>query len=1014
MKNNLQQRRIKRAKKNKIIGNMKKIVCLSVSALMILSMSNSQGLAYATSTKSNNQIFKTQVDYNKEKTQAQIKFNMDSVDKEKYDVISIISDKDKKTIYDKKSLTQDKEQVIYETKENGSYGFTVKYKEKQKEEADVIEESVKETEVKDEVKTDTEDAATSMQPEKVEKDKQDALSDLTKEQEGQKVPESNIVKETKIIVEVSGIKENYTVNNSNGGKEEAEQVINNQESVDSNRATNNQESVNLKDMFNLRGNKKNGTGRVTMLNDSHIGNITDPAHQHKNYYLMYKSDNAGFRMGNEKDKVEPFQTMVLTSKYTIDYNRSFEMKGYYVMPGNRGTVKAAPEGMAIALHNEKNIDSYTGLNGGGSLGIYGEYGDGTNGKYVQLKDAVVAEIDTYDNANGNYGDKGKLQDGSHISINETDSFSQVKETTSNYNVKVLGGNAQYFTIKWDAVNNKMTLSIEAMNSSFSKYNGTVERYITLELANKLKASPGYYSIAAGINQSYIDENNSYDQGDLDVQMEIFKYTDVEPQITTHVSAQNHAIPNEVVTVRHEIWNNKIANVAVKDVLNLKDMKIDGKGNDLAISNIRVGTNENNLTPVPSGTKFDSNNPLEVTYPANKGKYYVEYDVTIPKLENYGELSKLNYGVLLGSKGMSQVESSGSINIRNKPAVYTKKGGSITSKSDVVKVSGVADVTRELFWKDLFAKVAGNEEKLLQEVNSYSDKNVTWEYYVNGVKSESFPDNIREGDLCSMKVIVTDKLDSRLSNEFTRFIIIGANSGQDGYYINAEDLKPISETKLATMTTDEFKEYVKRESKVKAFKIDVNNGTVEDKDVEIDTTGWLNSGGTHAYKLPGISTIQIHVTEKPDVIININQEVTDNTWSYDTDDRTEANGASGYIVIPKYINMESGSGVDEGKLVAESEIFFANYPSATNVSYGISVEKQFDLIKTDDSSSKVPVTSSSDNGQDIGNNKLYIGKIDNQNKKGKGLNVKFTATREEVDKRKGRWSGKVTFYFERKH
>lgn len=1011
MKNNLQQRRIKRAKKNKIIGNMKKIVCLSVSALMILSMSNSQGLAYATSTKSNNQIFKTQVDYNKEKTQAQIKFNMDSVDKEKYDVISIISDKDKKTIYDKKSLTQDKEQVIYETKENGSYGFTVKYKEKQKEEADVIEESVKETEVKDEVKTDTEDAATSMQPEKVEKDKQDALSDLTKEQEGQKVPESNIVKETKIIVEVSGIKETDTVNNSNSGKEDTEQVINNQESVDLSRATNNKESINLREAFNLRGNKKTNYASATMLNDSNMGSITEPIQQQKNYYVKFKRDNAGFRLGNENDKAEPFQTIVLTSKYDIDYNRSFEMKGYYLLPGSNNTRKNIPEGFAIALHNEKNIDMYTGLNGGGSLGIYGVYGDGDNGKYVQLRDAVVAEVDSYDNINGDYGDTGKKENGNHIAINETNSSSVIEKTTSNYNAKIPAAMATDFILSWDAVNNKLTFKIEPWNSNYGG-SSTVESYITPERAKKLKASPGYYSIAAGVNQQYV--TNSNDSGELDVQMAAFKYTDVEPQITTHVSAQSHAIPNEVVTVRHEIWNNKVTTKPIDDVLNLKDMKIDGEGNDLAISNIRVGTNENNLTPVPSGTKFDSNTPLKVNYPANKGKYYVEYDVTIPKLENYGELSKLNYGVLLGIKGMSQVESSGSINIRNKPAVYTKKGGSITSKSDVVKVSGVADVTRELFWKDLFAKVAGNEEKLLQEVNSYSDKNVTWEYYVNGVKSESFPDNIREGDLCSMKVIVTDKLDSRLSNEFTRFIIIGANSGQDGYYINAEDLKPISETKLATMTTDEFKEYVKRESKVKAFKIDVNNGTVEDKDVEVDTTGWLNSGGTHAYKLPGISTIQIHVTEKPDVIININQEVTDNTWSYDTDDRTEANGASGYIVIPKYINMESGSGVDEGKLVAESEIFFANYPSATNVSYGISVEKQFDLIKTDDSSSKVPVTSSSDNGQDIGNNKLYIGKIDNQNKKGKGLNVKFTATREEVDKRKGRWSGKVTFYFERKH
>ncbi|WWU66663.1 hypothetical protein QJR26_18140 (plasmid) [Clostridium baratii] len=959
-------------------------------------------------------FIKTTISYNKEKTQAKIKFNMDSVDKEKYDVISIISDKDKKTIYDKKALTQDKEQVIYEIKDNGSYGFTVKYKEKQKEEAEIIEESVKETEVKDEVKTDTEDAATSTQPEKVEKDKQDTLSDLTKEQEGQKVPESNIVKETKIIVEVSGIKETDTVDNSNVAKEKAEQAINNQENIYLNRAKD-EESVDLVGSFNLRGNRKSGYGNLTSLNDSNIGMITDPIQQQKNYYVKYKSTRSGFRLGNEDDKDNPLQTVVLTSKYTVDYNRSFKITGYYLLPGNHNSMKYLPEGFAIAMHNEKNINSYTGLNGGGSLGIYAQYGDGSNGSYVQLKNAVVVEVDSYDNVNGDYGDKGGELNGGHVAINETDSASYIRKATSDYNNYVIGASAVYFGLEWDEKNNEVIFYTKPMNTSLGKDTKVVKRKITPELADNLKKTPGYISIAGGVANNLVTSRD--DSPTIDIELYNFKYTDCDPRITTTItpknSSQTHAIPDEVVTVRHEIWNNSVSGGTINDVLNLKDIKIDGKGNDLAISNIRVGTNKNNLTPVPSGTKFDYNTPLNVIYPANNGRYYVEYDVRIPNAENYGELSKLNSTVLLGSKGMSQLKSSGSIDVRNKPAVYTKKGENIKSQSDVVKVSGVSDVTRALFWKDLFAKVAGSEEKLLQEGNSYSDKNVTWEYSVNGIKSERFPDNIREGDLCSMKVTVTDKLDSRLSNEFTRFVVVGANPGQDGYYVNAEDLKPISETKLATMTTDEFKEYVKRESKAKAFKINLNTGTVEDKDVEVDTTGWLNSGGTHAYKLPGNSTIQIHVTEKPDVVININQEVTDNTWSYDTADRTEANGASGYIVIPKYVNMESGSGTDKGKLVAESEIFFANYPSATNVSYGVSVEKQFDLIKTDDPSSKVPVTSSANNGQDIGNNKLYIGKIDNQNKKGKGLNVKFTGPRAEVDKSKGRWSGKVTFYFERK-
>lgn len=235
-----------------------------------------------------------------------------------------------------------------------------------------------------------------------------------------------------------------------------------------------------------------------------------------------------------------------------------------------------------------------------------------------------------------------------------------------------------------------------------------------EMGEKLKKKAGYYTLATGLNYNFGDNNDSNS-----ITFENFSYTDKESKIeTSHVvkssEGKNYAISGEKVTITHTIWNGKQSSADIDDVLNLNNMKIDDGKENLGISDIKTGTDLNNLTPVSEDTRFDSNVPLKVICPKNQGKYYVQYEVSIPELEKYGKLSKLNCEVLLGQEGMSQISSSTAVDIRNKPALYAKKDSSQITDYQIIKVSSPSEVTKDMLWSELYSKAAldnSNEYKI---------------------------------------------------------------------------------------------------------------------------------------------------------------------------------------------------------------------------------------------------------------------------------------------------------------
>lgn len=962
-KRNLKERILVREKRRKRKSKLKKLACLSTAALMAISMISPQLLAYATSKQSNDEILKTQVEYNEDYSKASIKFDVNSMDKEKYELISITSDKEGTVLYDENK----REIAVYETIENGSYSFTVKYAEKQKEEIQAIEENVKETEIK----TDIEDETSNVTEEIADESNQDAVSQSVEKQEekvSENISENTIVQEEKIIVDVSEIKissiseeaendltKNEVINSSN--EFENQTILNNEAAqVGYNETPLSLEntSVNLEEMFDFSGTLSESEGKNQI-------DMTD------SYYTL---NNNSLILG-KLDPIKINQTIFLKSKYKLDFNRDFEVSG-------KVKYGAGIDGFTVSFHND---GSYSSKNVAGSLGVYKD----TTYPWASSKglaNAVVLEIDTYDNK-GIYGD---TTGNKHVAITETDSDGVVKNKT--YKNKDNSEDINKFIdiyIKWNSKKNEM------------EFNYGKEQVVKNDFSNisNLKSKGAYISFSTAI----------YDgKSKVEYVFNDIKYTDIQPKITTTVNGakKSHAIPGETVTVTHEIKNEK-STVELKDILNLSKMQIDNSGNDLTVSNIKMGTDLSSLQSY-DGT-FDKDNPLPVKYPANSGRYYVQYNVAIPDLKNYGSINQLNYQVLLGQKGMTQINSEGSLDIRNKPSLVSKINGEVKTGFDVLNINSAnSERMKSELWKELYAKTAiGSETKLVAEEKnpSNSDLTVGWEYYVDSIKQEEFPVNIEKGKIYSISIRVTDSNDDRLTNTFKRYIVVSDNVETDGSnYLFANDLPDISETKLSTLNIEAFKKYVTDESKLVAIKID-NNGQATKLSTEINTSGWIN-GFDYADKEVGTHIIEVSIPNTT-VKCNVNQTVLENTWSYDTPDRTEENGASGYIVIPKSIELENGSGRDKDKIVANEKIFFANYE--TEKSYFVYTDKQF-KIRNKENGSEVEVTTSGNGNYDG----IYetIGRLDLDRNE---LAFKLSASNSEVNKAKGRWEGNMTFRFE---
>ncbi|MEG1433323.1 hypothetical protein, partial [Eubacterium sp.] len=215
---------------------------------------------------------------------------------------------------------------------------------------------------------------------------------------------------------------------------------------------------------------------------------------------------------------------------------------------------------------------------------------------------------------------------------------------------------------------------------------------------------------------------------------------------------------------------------------------------------------------------------------------------------------------------------------------------------------------------------------------------------------------------------------------------------------------LSETQIAYLGEQGVKNEIKKQLEVKGI-IDKGGESLELADVTVDCSTLDYSNPVPKTYMCSLSLGSGDSEADQSFLLRVQK----NSWSYNTKDRTEENGASGFIVIPKSIELKRS---EPGMLAATDEIFFANYQNATDVVYNLSVDKTFNLVKESDVTNQVEVNTSADGSTEQTDNKLSIGEIRNTNGQGNGKIINFSASSTQADYSKGRWTGNVTFYLDR--
>ncbi|WP_438723581.1 hypothetical protein [Enterococcus sp. AZ172] len=215
---------------------------------------------------------------------------------------------------------------------------------------------------------------------------------------------------------------------------------------------------------------------------------------------------------------------------------------------------------------------------------------------------------------------------------------------------------------------------------------------------------------------------------------------------------------------------------------------------------------------------------------------------------------------------------------------------------------------------------------------------------------------------------------------------------------------VSETQIASWNETELKNQIKERL---AQVIGTASSNLADAEIVLDSKLQQTNPKAGSYQ----GTLKFTNTSGT-IEQTFHLNVTENSWSYDIPERTETNGASGFVVIPKGIDLQRDHN-NPNQLSATSEVYFANYMNATGVTFQVSVDNTFEMTNVIDNSNKFTVTATSNNNQKgTSNGQLALGNLSSTNTKGNGLSVTFTAPTDKVDRTKGRWQGNVQFYIER--
>ncbi|MGL4283257.1 hypothetical protein [Eubacterium aggregans] len=235
-----------------------------------------------------------------------------------------------------------------------------------------------------------------------------------------------------------------------------------------------------------------------------------------------------------------------------------------------------------------------------------------------------------------------------------------------------------------------------------------------------------------------------------------------------------------------------------------------------------------------------------------------------------------------------------------------------------------------------------------------------------------------------------------------------SSEDSNNYILAQDtVAKLSETQVAFLGEQGVKDEIKKQLGVKGI-TEKNGGEFELVDVNVA----VNSNSLdYSNPQPKAYSCKLSIGSGDSNVATMLFKliVTENSWSHNTVNQTEKDGASGFIVIPKSVELKRS---EPGMLEASDEVFFADYPNATKVIYNLSVEKTFKLTKESDETNQIEVNTAADGATEGTNNQLNLGEINNTNGQGNAKPIHFSSTSNQINQSNGRWTGNVTFYLTR--
>lgn len=509
-------------------------------------------------------------------------------------------------------------------------------------------------------------------------------------------------------------------------------------------------------------------------------------------------------------------------------------------------------------------------------------------------------------------------------------------------------------------------------------------------------------------------------------------TTVQPIVDGKPQTRTFVMPGETILITHKGWNEQDTEYpfVVKDAINFNEMDIKSLRERLNVTEVKVGTDLNDLKDYDG--QFDKDHPMTVEVPEHRKPYYIQYKVTIPKnAVDVGEKNQLRWSFWLGPKGATQYLLGGDIDILARPSLYTQTDEKKTVDTEFLLKKDIPTGTSviDALWKDIYAKASDDLDPIELLKNSsdiYENFSVTTKYCKNGqAVSETDVETIDKNDVVSLTVTIQDKR-TGASNSFTRYIVgydqasepATDETGNVYYFLSGTSLVDKTETQLAAYGRERYISKIIEEGNVKLIKVNSEGKLEELQDnIDADVDNFVN--GTNVpkdepYELT-IKTKDIaNITGNP--VLKVTQKVTANVWDYDGVDKTTDDGEIGFIVIPKDVVLRDDD--EDGLASGIATVKFSKYQEATNVAYYVSVDKMFPLTfqgeMEGDLTAQRPtlmVESSLPNGAKatIEDDKLSMGVLSLSKD---SLTVNFKTTRKPSDEYQGQWTGNVNFYFAR--